>query len=107
VSSGAGSITLRSDFTNQYASMKVIPYRTSKAALNMLTVCQAYEYREKGWKVFAFCPGFTESNLGPTNKVENGAKPTSEGARPMLAMLKGERDAENGGLLNGEGQLPW
>jgi NAD(P)-dependent dehydrogenase (short-subunit alcohol dehydrogenase family) len=42
-----------------------VPYRTSKAALNMLTACQDYEYGPKGWKVFCFCPGFTESNLGP------------------------------------------
>ncbi|KAF2031234.1 NAD(P)-binding protein [Setomelanomma holmii] len=107
VTSGAGSITLRSDTSNPHQTMKVVPYRVSKAALNMLTVCQWYEYREAGWKVFAFCPGFTESNLGPMNKVEHGAKPTSEGARPMVAILKGDRDVESGGYLKAEGQWPW
>jgi NAD(P)-dependent dehydrogenase (short-subunit alcohol dehydrogenase family) len=89
--------------------MKAVAYRVSKSALHMLTACQAYEYESLGWKFFNFCPGFTESNLSPMNKVENGAKPTSEGARPMIAILKGERDAEHKGFLNGtpEGQWPW
>jgi hypothetical protein len=75
----------------------------------MLTACQAYEYGPKGWKIFAFDPGFTESNLSPVNTPDYGAKPTSEGARPMLAILAGERDAEHAGFLNGlpERQNPW
>lgn len=75
----------------------------------MITACQAFEYSELGWKCFNFCPGHTVSNLGPFNKAEFGAKPTAEGARPMLAILAGERDAENAGFLNGlpEGKWPW
>jgi hypothetical protein len=73
----------------------------------MITACQCYEYREQGWKFFNFCPGFTESNLGPHNKAENGAKPTSEGARPMLAILAGQRDAEHGGYLDGTAGKSW
>ncbi|KAH6877990.1 hypothetical protein BKA58DRAFT_426897 [Alternaria rosae] len=107
VTSGAGSIGLRSDRGNPHQAMKVLPYRTSKAALNMLTACQDYEYGPKGWKVFCFCPGFTESNLGPRNKAEHGAKPTSEGARPMVAILEGKRDGECGGFLKAEGGWPW
>jgi len=95
----------------------------------MLTACQDYEYGPRGWKVFCFCPGFTESNLGPRvclghfvasladvgqrlltnaqNKPEHGAKPTSEGAKPMVAILEGERDEECGGFLKAEGGWPW
>jgi hypothetical protein len=75
----------------------------------MVTACQAYEYADFGWKLFNFCPGYTESNLGPMNKAEHGAKPAVEGARPMLAILEGKRDAEHGGFLNGtpKGQWPW
>ena len=86
---------------------KVIQYRTSKAALNMITACQAVHYGELGFKVFAFCPGFTVSNLGPMNNAENGAKPTSEGAAPIVKLLNGERDAEHGGFLHATGQYPW
>ncbi|KAJ4292721.1 hypothetical protein N0V90_009384 [Kalmusia sp. IMI 367209] len=107
VSSGAGSIGLRLDPNNPFYEMKGDQYRVSKSALNMVNACQAVEYGRKGWKVFLFCPGFTASNLGPHNKIENGAKPTSEGARPMVGILNGERDAEHGGYLKADGQWQW
>lgn len=107
VTSGAGSISLRLDHTNPHYSMRATQYRVSKAALNMASSCQAVEYGPLGWKVFLYCPGFTESNLGPTNKVVNGAKPTSEGAAPMVKILNGERDAEHAGFLHDKGQWNW
>ncbi|KAF2819868.1 NAD(P)-binding protein [Ophiobolus disseminans] len=107
VTSGAGSISLRVDYTNEHQKMVAIPYRTSKAVLNMVTVCQAYEHGPKGWKVFAYCPGHTESDLGPMNKVEFGAKLTSEGAGPMVGIIAGERDGEHGGFLRADGQWAW
>jgi NAD(P)-dependent dehydrogenase (short-subunit alcohol dehydrogenase family) len=109
VSTGGGSMTLRLDPTSLAYDIQHVPYQTSKAALNMVSACQVYEYGrgENGFKIFTFCPGFTESNLGPQNKEVNGAKPTSEGARPMLAILKGERDGEAGGFLTDGGQWPW
>jgi NAD(P)-dependent dehydrogenase (short-subunit alcohol dehydrogenase family) len=129
VSSNVGSITLRLDPSYPYRNQTVVgilgspqiilvvnvshrsqvPYRISKSALNMLTACQAYEYGPLGWKVFAFDPGYTESNLSPANTTDYGAKPTSEGAKPMLAILAGERDAEHAGFLTGlpERPNPW
>ncbi|OAG00884.1 NAD(P)-binding protein [Paraphaeosphaeria sporulosa] len=107
VSSGGGSIGLRLDPSNAFYTLKGDQYRVSKAGLNMVNACQAVEYGPKGWKVFSFCPGFTVSNLGPHNKVENGAKPTSEGAGPMVGILNGERDSEHGLLLKADGQWPW
>ncbi|KAF1838768.1 NAD(P)-binding protein [Decorospora gaudefroyi] len=107
VTSGAGSIRERytPEAPKAHQEMGFIPYRTSKAALNMLTVCQAYEYGPLGIKVFCFCPGFTASGLGVLNTVENGAQPTSKGAEPMVGILEGERDEQHGGFLNGMGGL--
>ncbi|KAL6705867.1 hypothetical protein ACN47E_006327 [Coniothyrium glycines] len=79
--------------------MGIAPYRASKAALNMLTACQADYYGPKGWKVFAYCPGFTESGLSDMTTVAHGAKPTRDGARPIVGILKGDRDAEHAGFL--------
>jgi NAD(P)-dependent dehydrogenase (short-subunit alcohol dehydrogenase family) len=107
VSSGGGSITTRLDPTSAGYKMKSVPYRASKAALNMITACQAVEYDDLGFKVFVYCPGFTVSNLGPYNKAENGAKPTSEGAAPIVKILNGERDAEHGKFLHATGQYSW
>jgi hypothetical protein len=45
------------------------------------------------------CSGFTVSNLTELiNNPENGAKPTSEGATPIVKILNGERHAEHGKL---------
>lgn len=107
VSSGVGSITQRLNPDSATYGLNYPQYRASKAGLNMVTACHAVELGKQGGKVFAFCPGFTVSGLGPMNNKESGAKPTSEGAKPMVGMLKGERDAEHGGFLHEGGQYPW
>ncbi|KAH8723908.1 major facilitator superfamily domain-containing protein [Phaeosphaeriaceae sp. PMI808] len=78
VSSGGGSITARVDPSHFTYDFPDVPYRTSKAALNMLTACHAYEYGRLGWKVFAFCPGYTASNLSSLTKAELGAQPSEK-----------------------------
>ena len=107
VSSGMGSITMRLDPTSMGYNIKAVQYRSSKSALNMVTACQVVDYGGLGFKVFAYCPGFTVSNLGPHNNAESGAKPTSEGAAPMVKILNGERDAEHGKFIHEDGQYPW
>lgn len=42
-------------------------------------------------------------NLGSHNKVENGPKPTVEGAAPIVKIVNGERDAEAGNFLHADG----
>ena len=73
----------------------------------MVTAGHVVEYGKLGFKVFAFCPGFTVSNLGPLNNRENGAKPASEGAAPIVRILNGERDAEHGKFVHISGQHSW
>lgn len=106
--SGAGSIALRFDRSHPIATLKVNAYRISKAAMNMVAACQWYDWGEEGFKIFIYGPGFTESNLSELNKVEKGAKPVSEGAAPMVAMLDGERDEDSGKFINyGCDSFPW
>ena len=73
----------------------------------MLTACQSVEYENDGIKVFIYSPGFTESNLGPRNKVDQGAKPVAEAVRPLVDILEGKRDDEAGLNLYSEGAHPW
>ena len=108
VTSGAGSIGLRFDRAHRSALMKEVPYRVSKAAMNMVAACQWHELGAEGFKIFIYGPGFTESNLSEHNKVEIGAKPTSAGAAPIVAMLNGERDEDDGKLVEyGQESFPW
>ncbi|KAF5844822.1 hypothetical protein GGP41_008714 [Bipolaris sorokiniana] len=54
----------------------------------------------EGWKVFAFCPGITESEMTRRIKVNVGAKPTRQGAVPLVGIVNGERDADAGGFFD-------
>ncbi|KAF2669201.1 NAD(P)-binding protein [Microthyrium microscopicum] len=108
VTSGAGSIGNRLDRSQATNAIKAIPYRVSKAAMNMVAACQWFELATEGFKVFIYGPGFTESNLSAMNKTANGAKPTSEGVAPIIAMLKGERDSDDGKFIEyGVESFPW
>ena len=108
VSSGMGSVALKLDHSNWTSAIPALPYRASKAALHMVTAQLIYEFKdEANVKFFMVCPGFTESNLGPQNKLENGAKATDEAVRPLLRIVEGERDGEGNGFLHAEGQYPW
>ena len=126
VSSGGGSVGKRSDPTTSTSKVGFwgLPYCASKAALNLITLTQASVYgtrspdseetdlsktgaKGKPFKVFAYTPGFTISNLGPHNNAESGASPTSEGAAPMVNILNGERDEEHACFLSKDGQYPW
>ncbi len=109
VGSGAGSVDITLD-PNHRGGPLHIPYKTSKAALNMLSSTEVAKFRveQVNVKVFTYCPGFCVSNLSTMNKLENGAKPTEEGTRPLVAIVNGEKDSEHGGYLNSEGgQHPW
>jgi NAD(P)-dependent dehydrogenase (short-subunit alcohol dehydrogenase family) len=107
VSSGAGSIARRLDPSSPIYKVQQVQYRASKTALHMITACQFVEYEPQGVKVFAYDPGFTQSNLGPHNTAENGAKPASEAVMPLIDVLEGKRDHESGQILHNTGTYPW
>ena len=65
-------------------------------------------FENDGLKLFLYGPGHTVSNLGPYNKSEYGAKPTSEGAAPIMDIVNGTRDADAGRYIEyGLENFPW
>ncbi|KAI1811189.1 NAD(P)-binding protein [Poronia punctata] len=64
VTSNMGSTTLRwdKDFVSYHQTHTA--YRCSKAALNMLAACHAYEFRDEGVRVTAFDPGGAATEIG-------------------------------------------
>ncbi|KAF7178919.1 hypothetical protein CNMCM7691_007743 [Aspergillus felis] len=107
ISSGAGSIARRLDPSSALYKIPGLQYRVSKAALHMITACQWVEYGP-AIKVFAYDPGFTQSNLSERNTAENGARPAAESVRPLIDVLEGKRDDEvvdNGGETVSDGEL--
>lgn len=109
VSSSVGSINLRlSDTTSFMYKAKGIQYRASKAALNMVTADQHVFGIEKGWKVFAYCPGWTVSNFHPNNTAANGAQPVEDAIKPLMDLLNGKKDDQSGSFFNSkEAEYPW
>lgn len=108
VTSGAGSIGNLMDPNGLGNEFKVLPYRVSKAAMNMVSAFQYQELGKEGIKVFLYGPGPTVSSLSVHNTAENGMKPTSMGASPIVDILKGHRDVDAGKFLHyGMDSLPW
>ncbi|KAM0718246.1 hypothetical protein Q7P37_006578 [Cladosporium fusiforme] len=107
VSSGLGSVAIRLSHDSPISAVAALPYRVSKTALSMISAQLVYEFKDDNIKVFTICPGFTVSNLGPHNTVENGAKPTDEAVKPLMKIVAGERDAEATKFLHAEGLYDW
>lgn len=95
VTSGAGSIGNRLDPSGYGNEFQVVPYRVSKAAMNMVFACQHRGFEADGFKVFLYGPGPTVSRLTPAN-AGLGMKPTSVGAAPIVEMVQGKRDHDAG-----------
>jgi NAD(P)-dependent dehydrogenase (short-subunit alcohol dehydrogenase family) len=112
VSSLLGSIHTRGDSKDFAYDEAYKAYRISKAALNMIVACDAWEYKDDV-KVFAYCPGFVITDLAGMREAKEKAgiaKSPDGSARGLLAIAEGKRDEENGLFLHDEkaGELyPW
>ncbi|KAH7118096.1 hypothetical protein B0J13DRAFT_652468 [Dactylonectria estremocensis] len=114
VSSTLGSITLRNDHSSAYTQVTGETYRVSKAALNMITGIQAYQYKkwEHPAKVWSFCPGFVVTNLtgeeDRQNRIDQGAESSETSAQGITEIVRGDRDGEVNQFLTKRGEVfPW
>jgi len=97
LSSGMGSIA-------QASSPGYIPYRTSKAALNMGWRALAIELRGQGLITAALDPGWVKTRMGGPNAQLDPA----ESVRPMRDTIDRLGKAESGGYYNRHGEpIPW
>ncbi|XP_077166957.1 C-signal-like [Paroedura picta] len=79
----------------------VISYRCAKTALNMLTRCQALEYKDDGILCAAIHPGWVKTDMG-TQKAELEVE---ESVRGILNMLSKLAEEHSGRFLNWEGKF--
>lgn len=111
VSSVMGSITLKCDQNSPLRDIAYTHYRMSKSALDMLVACQQCDYGPKGFKVFAYCPGYVISDLAGEGTREDrkrkGGMTADESAKGLVGIVSGERDAEMGGIVHRGGVYPW
>ena len=102
VSSELGCISQQTNPNWKYFPVKVLAYCASKAALNMLTVQLAYEFRDANISVNSVNPGYTATDLNG----HSGPQTVEEGAAEIvrLALL----DAPpTGKFLETNGELAW
>jgi len=111
VSSDLGRLETKYDPSHQYFKRPLPIYRSSKAAMNMLALCYAADFRagwgadEAGleWKINATCPGPTKTDFN-ANRAQ---RPVEEGARNTVRLATLGRDGETGTMSGNEGALPW
>ncbi|KAJ5127128.1 hypothetical protein N7448_007907 [Penicillium atrosanguineum] len=106
VSSHTGSLGLRvdqsSDWHQKLSSPSFPIYRSSKSALNMLTLHYAAKFQSKGWKVNASCP-----NLTATNFSRGNGRPASESAVNIVRLATLGTNGESGVYRDEKGVVPW
>lgn len=84
-------------------------YRSSKAALNMMMLTWFWMLKEDGVKVWCLSPGMLATDLGGIKKQleASGAGHPSIGGNLIRKIIEGERDADVGKVVNGEGVQPF
>ncbi|PYH49552.1 NAD(P)-binding protein [Aspergillus saccharolyticus JOP 1030-1] len=98
VSSSTGSITHASNPESPLYSPRVVEYRSSKAALDMMMVSYWARLKGEGIKVFGADPGLCVTNLtgDPESLRKRNAAEPLEGGRRVATVVKGERDIDIG-----------
>ncbi|MEU9451015.1 SDR family oxidoreductase [Streptomyces sp. NPDC048277] len=107
VSSGTASLTWSTHPNPQFAhgSPRSAAYRSSKAALNALTVFYAQELAGTGIKVNALAPGRRATDLVPG--ITGGGDP-AEAARGAVRLALLPDDGPTGGFFSWDGSpVPW
>jgi NAD(P)-dependent dehydrogenase (short-subunit alcohol dehydrogenase family) len=103
LSSGLGSVTLNSDPSWPYASVKFLAYNSSKSAVNAITVQFAHELRDTPIKVNAADPGYVATDLNR----HRGVRTVQQGAATPVRLALLPADGPTGGYFDDDGPLPW
>ncbi len=101
VSSGLGSITLVSDSNHGYFHVKNMPYQSSKAALNAITVEFAKELAPI--KVNAADPGYTATDFNN----HQGPRTVEQAATVIVHLATLGEDGPTGTFQDENGNVPW
>ncbi|XP_066492894.1 C-signal-like [Tiliqua scincoides] len=81
-----------------------VSYRCSKAALNMLTMCQSLGYKEDGILCMAVHPGWVKTDMG----TQEADLTVDESVRGILGVLSKLGTEHSGAFVDWKGQkLPW
>ena len=102
VSSAVGSLSLQSDFEGMLKDVKFIGYASSKAALNMMTVNYASQWKDTPHRANAVHPGNVKTDGNPIGEIS-----VEEGAKTSVEMATIPNDGPNGGFSYLGETMPW
>jgi NAD(P)-dependent dehydrogenase (short-subunit alcohol dehydrogenase family) len=106
ISSGTGSLTRATDPQSRHWSGRYAAYRSSKAALNALTVFYARALAGDGIKVNALAPGLRRTGLNATAAASGGDPAEAAAGAVRLALLPD--DGPTGEFFSWDGTpVPW
>ena len=105
VSSGTGSLTWATS-SERFRNSAMAAYRSSKTALNALTVFYANELADEGFKVNALSPGLRRTELNERAAAADGDPAEAAAGAVRLATLPD--DGPNGEYRDWDGNpVPW
>ncbi|MFI0485132.1 SDR family oxidoreductase [Actinomadura sp. 9N215] len=81
----------------------LLPYNTSKSALNAVTVAYARELAGTPIKVNAAAPGFCATDLNG----HTGVRPAAQGAAVIADVARLGAHGPTGALIDEDGRIPW
>jgi NAD(P)-dependent dehydrogenase (short-subunit alcohol dehydrogenase family) len=106
ISSGTGSLTWATDPQSRHWSGRYAAYRSSKTALNALTVFYARALADDGIKVNALAPGLRRTDLNATAAASGGDPAEAAAGAVRLALLPD--DGPTGEFFSWDGTpVPW
>jgi NAD(P)-dependent dehydrogenase (short-subunit alcohol dehydrogenase family) len=106
VSSGTGSLTWATDPQSRHWSGRYAAYRSSKTALNALTVFYARALADDSIKVNALAPGLRRTDLNATAAASGGDPAEAAAGAVRLALLPD--DGPTGEFFSWDGTpVPW
>jgi NAD(P)-dependent dehydrogenase (short-subunit alcohol dehydrogenase family) len=106
ISSGTGSLTLATDPQSRHWSGSYAAYRSSKTALNALTVFYAHTLAGDGIKVNALAPGLRRTDLNANAAASDGDPAEAAAGAVRLALLPD--DGPTGEFFSWDGTTaPW
>jgi NAD(P)-dependent dehydrogenase (short-subunit alcohol dehydrogenase family) len=103
VSSGLGSLTLTSDKKSEFVHYNILPYQSSKTALNAVTVAYAKELADSDIKVNAADPGYTATDLNQNR----GYKTTEQAAQVIIKLATIDDNGPTGTYQDENGEIDW
>lgn len=100
VSSGLGSMELHAN--GSFGDFKVIAYDSSKAAVNMMTIHYASQWKDSPHRANAIHPGSVKTDMN-----QNGELSVEDGAKTSVRLATIGSEGPNGGFFHMDDTLPW